>query len=358
MECPDVAATCFCLHDCDGPLIIITSPYARKGEVWDVYRRHYGPQGDPLILVAQGASRDFNPTLSGTVVQRALERDHAAGSAEYLAQFRTDIESFVAREVVEAAAVPGRHELPPVGGVSYCAFCDPSGGSSDSMTIGIAHRGQDGRGVLDALRERRPPFSPDDVVREFAELLKSYSVTRVTGDKYGGLWPVERFLAHGITYEQSAEPKSDFYRELLPLLNSARIELLDDSRLINQLCGLERRTARGGRDSIDHPPCGHDDLANCVAGALVLVAQEGSLLWRRETLGDPMAMPSRCDLIYAVIINNKVGRAGVCYFARAQVTGGVSLWMLSRNCSHPHCCMALSRGFWSLRLRVPHVVIR
>src|SRR6516164_9681110 len=85
MECPDVAATCFCLHDCDGPLIIITSPYARKGEGWDVYRRHYGPQGDPLILVAQGASRDFNPTLSGTVVQRALERDNAAGSAEYLA---------------------------------------------------------------------------------------------------------------------------------------------------------------------------------------------------------------------------------------------------------------------------------
>jgi hypothetical protein len=35
-----------------GPLIIITSPYARRGEVWDVYRRHYGPQGDPLILVA------------------------------------------------------------------------------------------------------------------------------------------------------------------------------------------------------------------------------------------------------------------------------------------------------------------
>jgi hypothetical protein len=33
-----------------GPLIIITSPYARKGEVWDIYRRHYGPQGDPLIL--------------------------------------------------------------------------------------------------------------------------------------------------------------------------------------------------------------------------------------------------------------------------------------------------------------------
>jgi hypothetical protein len=90
-----------------GPLIIISSPYARRGEVWDLYHRHFGPQGDPLILVAQGTSREFNPTLPESVVTRALERDHAAASAEYLAQFRTDIESFIAREVVEAATVPG-----------------------------------------------------------------------------------------------------------------------------------------------------------------------------------------------------------------------------------------------------------
>ena len=44
-----------------------------------------------------------------------------------------------------------------------------------------------------------------------------------------------------------------------------RIELLDDPRLIAQLCSLERRTARGGRDSIDHPPGQHDDLANVAA---------------------------------------------------------------------------------------------
>jgi hypothetical protein len=33
-----------------------------------------------------------------------------------------------------------------------------------------------------------------------------------------------------------------------------------------QLCGLERRVARSGRDSIDHAPGAHDDVANCVAG--------------------------------------------------------------------------------------------
>jgi hypothetical protein len=54
------------------------------------------------------------------------------------------------------------------------------------------------------------------------------------------------------------------------LLNSGKVELLDNSRLIAQLCGLERRTARSGKDLISHPPGSHDDIATSVAGALLL----------------------------------------------------------------------------------------
>src|SRR5271166_1142847 len=76
-----------------------------------------------------------------------------------------------------------------------------SGGTSDSMTLAIAHRGERDRVILDAVRERRPPFSPDDVVLEFAPLLKSYNIQTVRGDRYAGEWPRERFRMHGITYE-------------------------------------------------------------------------------------------------------------------------------------------------------------
>ena len=55
-----------------------------------------------MILVAQGATRDFNPDLPQSIIDRAMERDPAAASAEYMAQFRTDVESFITREAVEA----------------------------------------------------------------------------------------------------------------------------------------------------------------------------------------------------------------------------------------------------------------
>ncbi len=42
-------------------------------------------------------------------------------------------------------------------------------------------------------------------------------------------------------------------------------------RLASQLCGLERRVSRAGKDGIDHGPGGHDDLANAAAGCADLV---------------------------------------------------------------------------------------
>jgi hypothetical protein len=118
-------------------------------------------------------------------------------------------------------------------------------------------------------------------VEDFSTLLKSYGIRAVTGDRYAGEWPREQFRKHGIAYDLSAKPKSDIYRDLLPVLNSGQCELLDIPRLISQLINLERRTARGGRDSIDHPPGGHDDIINAVAGVLVQSRDEKADLRER-----------------------------------------------------------------------------
>jgi hypothetical protein len=254
-------------------LLCASSPYSRKGALWTAHKKYFGKAGP--IMVWQAATRVMNATVPQSVIDEAMERDPASASAEYLATFRTDIEALLTREAVEACVSPGVRERPFMLRTKYRAFCDPSGGSADSMTLAVAHRECNGI-ILDAVRERKPPFSPDDVVQEFSKLLKEYRIAKVVGDRFGGEWVREPFRRHGIAYELSAQPKSDLYRDALPLINSKILDLLDHDRLTNQLIGLERKTARGGKDSIDHAPGGHDDLANVVAGVASLLSKKHS----------------------------------------------------------------------------------
>jgi hypothetical protein len=249
-------------------LFFATSPHSKQGVPWETYRKWFGVAGAPC-LVWQADTRTMNPTIPQATVDEAYERDPSSAMAEWGALFRNDIDSYVSREAIEAATVPGRRELPPVTGVHYTAFVDPSGGSSDSMTLAIAHKDKD-VSILDCIREVRPPFSPEIVTRDFGITLKTYRVNKVIGDRYAGEWVREQFRANGISYELAEQSKSDIYRDTLPLINSGKVELLDIAKLSAQFIGLERRTARGGRDSIDHGPGSHDDVANAAAGAVLL----------------------------------------------------------------------------------------
>jgi hypothetical protein len=252
-----------------------SSPYSRRGELWRAYKEHWGAE-DSNVLVWKAATRTMNQMVPQSLVDAALAEDPAKASAEFLAEFRSDIESFVDREVVEAAVITGRYELAPASGVNYVAFVDPSGAAVDAMTLAIAHKEGDNV-ILDAVRERRPKFSSESVVAEFCGTLAGYQITEIVGDRFGGQWVVEQFGKHGIAYTTSERAKNALYAEFLPALNSGRVELLDHGRLISELCALERRTGRDtGRDVIDHPPGAHDDLANATAGAVVMALQSAA----------------------------------------------------------------------------------
>jgi hypothetical protein len=51
--------------------------------------------------------------------------------------------------------------------------------------------------------------------------------------------PREGFRKFSISYEPSAKPKSDLYRDFLALLNSERVVLPKHEKLVQQLVGLE-----------------------------------------------------------------------------------------------------------------------
>ena len=182
-------------------------------------------------------------------------------------------------EIIKDATVAGRRELMYDESKQYHGFVDASGARKDSMTMAIAHLiSRDGNkiAVLDAIREIKAPFKPDEVVEEFVKLLRSFGLSEITGDNYAGEWPVERFETRGIAYKKSEKNRSEIYGALLPHLRSGFVELLDIPALHAQLAGLERRAGQGGHDVIDHARGSHDDIINSAAGALILATGIGS----------------------------------------------------------------------------------
>jgi hypothetical protein len=237
---------------------------------YSTYNKHFGASGNPAILVANGPTRTFNPTIKQAIIDRAYEDDPAVAASEWGGQFRSDLESYVSPKIVDACTVRGIYRHDYIKGLSYIAHVDPSGGSQDSFTMAIGHVEND-IGVLDVLLEKRPPFmSIDDVVSEFCSVLKEYNIYECMGDRYAAGFTTESFRKHGVEYRHSDKSTSDYFSGFLPILNSRRVQLLDHKRLATQLCSLERRPSRiGAKDQICHPWGGHDDLAAATAGLMV-----------------------------------------------------------------------------------------
>ena len=245
-----------------------SSPHAKKGALYEDFKKHYGR--DSTTLVWQADTRTMNPTVPQSFIEAETEKDPELAAAEYGAQFRDDLSSFVPREVLERSVVSGRFELQPQQGVTYTAFADAAGGTGgDSFTAAIAHKDSNNKSVLDLVLEYRSPFSPAEVIKEICDEFKRYGITVVTGDRWGSELLAEQFRNLGIGYKPSEKTKSDLYLEVLPMLNSNQVELLDNKRLVNQFAGLERRVARGGKSSVDHAPVSMTILCNAAAGALV-----------------------------------------------------------------------------------------
>ena len=278
-----------------GPLVLASSPYARRGALWDNFNRHYGPDGAPDLLVAHGS----HPRLSIPPCRRP--GSSTSWSATARATLPSTLPNFAP---TSRASLRSKWSRPPrrlsraAAGRRYalsrfrrsgrrlrrrfvhCCYC-----SSRPRQQLRRHRCRARTQAAVLARGRR---------RRVRGLLKSYRITAVSGDRFAGGFAAEAFKQHGIRYSPSAKPKSDLYLDLLPLLNTGSVVLPKHDRLLAQLVALERRTARSGKDSIDHGPGAHDDVANAVAGAALLARKPGydsSLDWVFGSLAATDAMP-------------------------------------------------------------------
>lgn len=253
-------------------LIGISTPKARKGALWNAFKDFYG-KNDPHTLVWRAPTMVMNPTFDLEEIKRALVKDPLGARAEYYAEFRADIETYLPLEAIEAVMVTGRKALLPDPNMRYKAFVDPTGGvgAGDSFALAIGHADKNVI-VVDRILEARPTDKGLDLkatVRNFSAMVKSFGLYQVVGDKFAGNWCSKEFGEHGIKYIPTAEPyrtKNDIYSMFEPIVMTQAIEMLDNERLKLQLNDLERQIRADGKDSVAHPKGGHDDVANVVAG--------------------------------------------------------------------------------------------
>jgi hypothetical protein len=61
-------------------LLCASSPYARRGALWDTHERYFAKPDAP-VLVWQASTRTMNPTVAQSVIDIAMDRDPASAAA-------------------------------------------------------------------------------------------------------------------------------------------------------------------------------------------------------------------------------------------------------------------------------------
>jgi hypothetical protein len=309
-----------------GKLVILSSPYAQAGALYDLHRKHFGRDGSP-VLVWQATAPAMNPTLPTDYLARMEQDDPDAYRSEVLGEFRGGVMTFLDPEALAACVELGVRERPPdrvVHGAGvgqtwtsrhrYVGYVDAASGSGkDRFAIGIAHA--DGaRAVLDVCRAWTPPFNPMGVIAEASTLFTTYRVTEVEGDRYAPGFVAEGFRSHGLTYRAAGRTSSEVFLETLPRVNAGTVVLLDLPELLTELRGLERRRGASGQDRVSHRPGAHDDRAVAACGALLRGAKRHvSPVWGRSEPSEDVAQRAR-DLARAPtrlrLFNQNVARFG------------------------------------------------
>jgi hypothetical protein len=102
-----------CLASLPGSLLLsISSPYARRGALYEAFQEHFGKDGP--VLFWKASSLEMNPALDPRIVAAAYELDSAIADAEWGGEFRSDCERLFSEAMLDAVTDEDRPlVLPP-----------------------------------------------------------------------------------------------------------------------------------------------------------------------------------------------------------------------------------------------------
>jgi Terminase large subunit, T4likevirus-type, N-terminal len=257
-------------------LVLISSPYAKSGALWDAWRKR---DEDTEVLVWHAPTALMNPTVTKRFLQREQRRDPENYRREYLAEFTEAVGAFLSAESIARCVVKGRTELPPDTNHGPCVCTIDAAFKGDRFTLAIAHYDRKAeKVVVDVLRSwqgssQEPLRLSDNVLPDIQSLAKRYGFGVVYGDQFGSQPLKELFERAGLYFEEKTftnASKADIYAELRTRINETTIELLDHEKSLRELRGLQLQLLPGGSTRIGHASHGraHDDFADAIALAV------------------------------------------------------------------------------------------
>jgi hypothetical protein len=279
-------------------LLIVSTPYAKAGILFDHFTKFYGRDDSRDVLVWKAPSAYMNPSISVERLEeerRTMDPSHFA--REFLAEFIDAASAWLPAELIEQAVDVGIVERPCKSGVSYTMAIDASGAGNCAFAVTIGHLETQGDVTVVVQDVARTFMKPQSgklnlkaVMREILSLAAAYNhIEFAFSDSYAGQWPVQSFeetaLELGMKFTLK-DPvimrgpdlirltKSDAFLETAPLFRTGRIQLVNMPAQVRELRNLEARATEGGRVKVGKPMVRGelDDMATAMATMAAMLA--------------------------------------------------------------------------------------
>lgn len=269
----------------DGKIITISSPRAKEGKFYELYR---SAEEVPSRLMCRLATWEINPTHTRESLRKVERMSETEFNMEYGADFSgATLERFFSDSQVESCFSGHNYKLREMGepGKVYFAHIDPAT-SSHNYALLILHKefyiDQESRKsdffiVVDHIKLWTPtPHAPVDIdgVDDYIVRLKrKFHIALLTYDLWHSQNSIMRLRKASIPHKRTHfnfSYKNIIYKELENLVNLGKLKIPYHHHLKGEMLELQRRfDSRGFRvfPKKDGDGMKSDDLVDCLSGA-------------------------------------------------------------------------------------------
>lgn len=283
--------------------LIITTPADESGLVYEKWKHR--KKNKDLYYCVKVPTWRMRPDIERSYFdeQRRLSPDGFV--REFAAEFHNSLDYLLRRVDVEAVVRNENNQIPPAKDKNYVMAIDAAFGDRDRFAIAVGHVEEEGDfGVQYSTDKEREETAGEgekeynfkviidvaEIVEEsagldlvetavlrVAELYKQYDIFEVFSDDHQKQ-SFGKLLEHKgveLTAEAWTAKKHRLnYGCLRTLIKQKKVDLPNNSDLIEELCGLQVKFTAGGQYTVSHRPGGNDDLADAVSEVVTKLVDE------------------------------------------------------------------------------------